>query len=79
MDIAAIFLLIEKGLTVANTLIEAGQSAAPAIETLKNLVTGAKQGTVTDADLTATEALLDAQIADFNTDLPPDTQAGGGS
>lgn len=65
----AILSLIQKGVTVISALVEAGQSAAPAIEALLKLISGAKAGTVTPADLAATEALLDQQIADFNLDL----------
>ena len=70
MDFAAIFALIEKGLTVVQALYEAGQEATPAISALIALVTGAQTGTVTDDDLTKTEALLDQLIADFNIDIP---------
>ncbi len=69
MNAAEIFSLIQKGLTVAGTLIEAGQSAAPAIEALQKLVTGAKVGHVTAEQLDQTEALLDKLIADFNADI----------
>lgn len=72
MDIVAILALIGKGITVVETLYEAGQSAAPALEALKNLVTGAQDGTVTDDQLAQTDALLDQMIADFNSDLPPE-------
>jgi hypothetical protein len=70
MDYAAIIELIGKGLTVIETLIEAGQAAAPAIQAIRNLVSGTESGTVTDDDLAQTEALLDQMIADFNLDLP---------
>lgn len=66
MDVAAILDLIQKGLTVIGALLAAGVSAAPAIEALTKLVTGAQTGTVTDDDLAQTEALLDKQISDFN-------------
>lgn len=69
MDTAAVFALIEKGLTIISALISAGQSVEPAIAALVNLVTGAKQGTVTADELAQTEALLDQQIADFNLDI----------
>lgn len=72
MDYAAIFALIQKGITVVGALVEAGQTAAPALEALAALVTGAQQGTVTDDQLTQTEALLDSLVADFNADLPPE-------
>ncbi len=70
MDVAAILLLIEKGITVIGTLVEAGKSAAPAIAALLNLISGAKAGTVTQEEMDATDALLDQQLADFNADLP---------
>lgn len=69
MDIVAILALIGKGLTVAEALMSAGQQAEPAITALIKLVNGAQQGTVTDDDLTQTEALLDQLIADFNLDI----------
>lgn len=69
MDIIAILGLVAKGLTVAQALYEAGQQAAPAIVALKNLVTGAQNGTVTNDELEKTEALLDKMIEDFNLDI----------
>ena len=69
MDISAILALIAKGISIVEALYEAGQSAAPAFEALKNLITGAQEGTVTDQQLTETEALLDQMIADFNLDI----------
>lgn len=69
MNADQIFSLIQKGLTVIGTVIEAGQSAAPAIEALQRLVTGAQAGSVTPQQLEQTEALLDKLIADFNADI----------
>lgn len=69
MNALAIFALIEKGITVAEVLLKAGQSAAPAFEALKNLLTGAKSGTVSDDEIAKTEALLDSQLAEFNQDI----------
>lgn len=66
MDVLAIFELVQKGLSVVSALVEAGQSAAPAIEVLKNLVTKGQNGTVTDDDLAEAEAILDRQIDEFN-------------
>lgn len=71
MDIAAIFALVAKGLTVIEAVVAAGEEAAPAIKALYNLVTGAQSGTVSDDQLEQTEALLDQMITDFNLDLPP--------
>ncbi len=73
MDVAAILLLIEKGVTIISALVAAGQSAEPAIAALLKLISGAKAGSVTPEELAATEALLDQQLADFNLDMPPAT------
>lgn len=70
MDIVAILALVQKGLSVAAAIYEAGKNAAPAIQAISNLVTGAQKGTVTDEEITSTEALLDQLIADFNLDIP---------
>jgi len=66
MDVGAILELIVKGLGVVSTLVAVGTDAAPAIKVLVDLATGAKNGTVTDEQLAATEATLDSMIADFN-------------
>jgi hypothetical protein len=70
MDPMTILSLVEKGITVVSMLVAAGQNAAPAITALKELVTGARKGSVTDADLDKTEAILDGLIDDFNLELP---------
>lgn len=69
MDIAAILALVEKGMTIVSAIIAAGENAAPAIAAISSLVTGAKNGTVTDAQLDATEKLLDDQIDQFDLDI----------
>ena len=66
MDPMTVFAVLEKGITVVSMLIAAGQNAAPAIEVLKRLVTGAQEGTVTDEQLARDEAFLDEQIEEFN-------------
>lgn len=63
MDVAAIFATIERGLAVANAL---GGDSAPVLKVIGNLVTGAKDGTVTDEQLAETEAMLDQLITEFN-------------
>lgn len=65
-DFTKVFGVIEKGFGAIHTLVEQGQSAAPAITAIKDLVDSAKGGKVTDAQITATEATLDALIEDFN-------------
>lgn len=69
MDIVAILALIQKGLTVAAAIYEAGKNAAPAIQAISALVTGAQEGKVTEEQIAQTEALLDAMISDFNTEI----------
>jgi hypothetical protein len=69
MTATEIFALVEKGLVVIGTLVEAGQRAAPAINALKDLVSGAQTGEITDEDLARTEALLDQMIAEFNQEI----------
>lgn len=69
IDFTAILGAVQKGLGVANALMEAGQSAGPAITALKALVTSTQDGTVTRADIDTTEAALDGMIADFNEPL----------
>lgn len=65
-DIANILDLVMKAVGVIEVLVNAGVEAAPAFTILKNLVTGAQAGTVTDDQLSASETALDAMIADFN-------------
>ncbi len=69
MNSSAFLDLLQKGITTVGVLIEAGQSAAPALEALANLISGAKAGSVTAEQLAATEALLDRLIAEFNADI----------
>lgn len=69
MDPMTIFMLVERGLTLIPILIKAGENAGPAIKALKDLVTGARTGTVTQAEIDKTEALLDSLIAEFNADI----------
>ena len=71
MNIVAILALIAKGISVAEALYAAGKEAGPALKVIKDLVTGAQNGNVTQAELDQTETLLDSLISDFNTDLPP--------
>ena len=66
MDMAKVILLIGKGLSVAEALIQSAQDASPAIRALIDLVKGVNGGKITDEQLEATEALLDQLIDDFN-------------
>lgn len=66
MDVAAVLALVLKGIGVIEALIAAGQSVAPAIKVISDLIAGAQAGEVTDQQLADTEAQLDVMIADFN-------------
>jgi len=66
MDPITILALIEKAVTVVSMAIAAGKAAGPALQVIKDLASGGQAGTVTDAQLAETEALLDAQIEEFN-------------
>lgn len=73
MDAAAVFQLLEKGITLIPVLLEAGLEITQVIQNLKNLAAAGAAGTVTDEQLNTLEAELDALIADFNQpmDDPP--------
>jgi hypothetical protein len=69
VDAAAIFALISKGLALVPILIQAGAEIETIITNLKNLSDSAQAGTVTDEQMNALEAELDAAIAEFNTPM----------
>lgn len=69
MDALAIIALVSKGITIISALVEAGQNAWPAIYALKQTFVG--KVVVTKDDLDRCEAVLDALIDEFNSDLPP--------
>jgi hypothetical protein len=69
MDIAAVMALILKGVSVIESLVTVGQDIAPAIKVVRDVVTGAQTGTITQADLLSAEDTLDRLIADFNADI----------
>lgn len=65
-----VYRVIQKGLAIMETLQQMGQSIAPAVKAINDVVTKAKAGGITDADLDDTEAILDQLIADFNEPIP---------
>ncbi len=71
MNVALIFDIIQKGLTVIPLLISAGTTVLPLIERLKAVVKGGAEGTITEAELIALERDLDAALDEFNSPLPP--------
>lgn len=72
MNMVAILGLLEKGLTVLPTLVDAGMNIYSLATRLATVAKDAKEGkTVDPADIAALEADLDAGLAEFNSDLPP--------
>lgn len=69
MNEAAIFELIEQGLTLLPILIDAGVNITQRVEQLTALAKGGAAGTITDADLAKIRADFDSDLADFNTPL----------
>jgi hypothetical protein len=72
MNAAAIFAIIEKGLTVIPLLISAGTTVVPLVNRLIAVTKGGAEGTVTKTELEALEADLDAALNEFNSPLPPE-------
>lgn len=69
VDFTRVFGVIQKGLGAIHTLVDQGKAAGPALTAVKNLVASAQGGKVTEAQITSTEATLDALIEDFNKPL----------
>ena len=67
MNAEAILALVAKGLQLLPLLIQAGQEVATVISRLRDMAErGANGESVTDEELAALEAELDASIARFN-------------
>lgn len=66
MNAAAVFTLIEQGLTLLPILIQAGIDITQRVEQLTALAKGGAAGTITDADLAKIRADFDSDLADFN-------------
>lgn len=71
MDPVTIFELIAKGLTLLPTLVTAGIDITQRVEQLIALSNGGAAGTLDDAAIAKIRADFDADLAEFNTDLPP--------
>lgn len=69
MNTAAVFQLIEQGLTLLPILVEGGVSIAKRVEQLTALAKGGADGSVSDADLARVRADFDADLTDFNTPM----------
>lgn len=69
MNVSMVFETIQKGIQLIYDLAAAGKQVEPTIKIVYDLVTKAKGGNVTDADLNAVEEQLDKMIDDFNAPL----------
>lgn len=69
MDSAAIFALIEKGLTLLPILIDAGIAIDKRVEQLIALSKGGQNGTLTDVEVNKIRADFDSDLEDFNADI----------
>jgi len=69
MNAAAIFQLIEQGLTLLPVLIQAGINIDQRIEQLIALSKGGAAGTITDEDLAKIRAQFDADLDSFNAPM----------
>ena len=73
MNAIAIFTILEKGLSLLPTLIDAGMSVTNLIQRMTKVAADAKEGkTVDAAEIASLEADLDASLAEFNSPLPPE-------
>lgn len=70
MSATAILALVGQGLALLPTLIQTSMDVTSRIEAAANLSKAGAAGTVTDAQIASYRAQLDADLADFNADLP---------
>lgn len=70
MNTALIFELIEKGITLIPTLVEAGIDITKKVQQIKALAEAGKNGTmISDNELAKIRAEFDADLDDFNTPI----------
>ena len=72
MDYVKILTVLQKGIELIPSLISAGATVVPLIKRMTEVAKGGVAGTVTDAELAALEADLDAALDEFNSPLPLD-------
>lgn len=73
MDVIAILGLLEKGLRLIPTLVDAGSSVVGIVNKMVTVAEKAKKGEqVTTTELEELEAELDAKLDEFNAPLPPE-------
>ena len=71
MNAATIFMLIDKGVALLPTLVQAGVDIAQTISNIRKLSQAGASGTsISDAELAAIETQFDADLDDFNTPIP---------
>jgi hypothetical protein len=71
MDYAKILTILQKGLELIPALVSAGATVVPLINRMTQVAKGGVEGTVTESELVALEADLDAALDEFNSPLPP--------
>lgn len=69
MDPVLIFTLIEKGLTLLPTLVEAGIDITHRVQQLIALSKGGADGILDEAAIAKIRADFDADLAEFNTPI----------
>lgn len=75
MNAEGILALVAQGLSLLPTLIETGVNVVGRIEQMQQLAKDGAAGTVTDKQIADIRAQLDADLADFNQPLPPESAA----
>ncbi len=70
MDPVVIFDLIAKGVSLLPTLVSAGVDITQRVEQLITLSKGGAEGILDDAAIAKIRADFDADLAEFNSDLP---------
>lgn len=71
MDYVKILTILQKGIELIPALISAGATVVPLVKRLTEVAKGGVEGTVTETELKALEADLDAALDEFNAPLPP--------
>lgn len=66
MNAQAILALVGQGLALLPTLIETGVNVVNRIQQIKNIADAGAAGTLTDEQIEAYRAQLDADLAEFN-------------
>lgn len=75
MNATQILALVAQAMALLPTLIQTGVDVVDRIKAISDLAKSGAAGTTTDAQIKAVRDQLDADLADFNSDLPPETPA----